>query len=46
MRLLDFLILLVAALAVTFAHTPIGVTIVVALALILVARLAAGERLP
>lgn len=44
--LLDYLILLVAAIAIVFAHMPIGLTIVVALAVIVFARFLLGERFP
>lgn len=44
--LLDYIVLLAAAIAIVFAGMPVGIIMVVALAVIIFARFLLGERFP
>lgn len=46
MSLLDLLIILVAVLVMVFVHTPLAITVIVTLAVIIFARWLLGERIP
>jgi hypothetical protein len=46
MSLLDLMIILIAEIIFYFAHTPLGLTVILTTVVLIVVRLVKGERVP